>query len=458
MKTLAIIILLLITPVAGYATVNVYVDPDCSDVTTYVPSTGACTGGSDRVYDVIQDAVDYVGSHGDLASDVFYIYLSPQTHTISDDVDVRELKGASGSEIYISGYAQVWPPTSIVQSDGAFSDKSMFFTGSSAVNNNAANYVVFQWIELDGNDTAGIGVGSDGVAPPDGLPRYITVANCDIHDQWHAGIKGGNVYTVEYNHIHDIASVGHTTDHGIYVTPNGNNAVIRYNVWYDIPGFAVHSWDSQGSNHPTNQKVYGNLGWNLGGYNPVAAGDGGFMACKASGHRIYNNTLFNFNRGIYAVSVDDVEISNNIFYHMWVAAVILYGDETNSTLTNNIAYGVSPTYGYFNDIDGDTVNTGNLSGDIDPEFITSLTKDWAQPPQAVAVWTDFALGSGSTAIDAGIDLGASYDDSLDPGYTVWPPSLLDQDLHGAGWEMGAFVFADPAALDRVLIIGNNRGF
>lgn len=56
---------------------------------------------------------------------------------------------------------------------------------------------------------------------------------------------------------------------------------------------------------------------------------------------------------------------------------------------------------------------------------------------------DFTLQAGSPAIDAGTDLGASYDDALDP-VSTWPSSVttLDQDLYGSGWEIGAYVYSD----------------
>jgi len=54
---------------------------------------------------------------------------------------------------------------------------------------------------------------------------------------------------------------------------------------------------------------------------------------------------------------------------------------------------------------------------------------------------EFWLQNVSPAIDAGLDLGDSYDDALDPDST-WPSSVntLDQDDYGAAWEIGAYVY------------------
>ena len=56
---------------------------------------------------------------------------------------------------------------------------------------------------------------------------------------------------------------------------------------------------------------------------------------------------------------------------------------------------------------------------------------------------DLTLGGGSLCINAGVDLGASYDDALLPAST-WPDAVVtaSQDLHGSGWDIGAYVYAE----------------
>ena len=53
---------------------------------------------------------------------------------------------------------------------------------------------------------------------------------------------------------------------------------------------------------------------------------------------------------------------------------------------------------------------------------------------------DFTLKSGSPAIDTGTDLGATYDDGLNPWIT-WPSNVttLNQTSYGS-WDIGAYVF------------------
>jgi hypothetical protein len=57
---------------------------------------------------------------------------------------------------------------------------------------------------------------------------------------------------------------------------------------------------------------------------------------------------------------------------------------------------------------------------------------------------DFTLTSGSSAIDAGTNLGTTYQWGLSPS-SSWPVSVstLNQNSYGSGWEIGAFVFVQP---------------
>ena len=52
---------------------------------------------------------------------------------------------------------------------------------------------------------------------------------------------------------------------------------------------------------------------------------------------------------------------------------------------------------------------------------------------------DLTLASNSPSLNVGVDLGASYDDALDPS-SVWPSAvvIIDQDVCGTGWEQGAY--------------------
>jgi hypothetical protein len=77
-------------------------------------------------------------------------------------------------------------------------------------------------------------------------------------------------------------------------------------------------------------------------------------------------------------------------------------------------------------------------------------------PKFTTDGSDFTLQASSPSINAGVDLGASYDDALDPNST-WPSSVVtfDQDDQGA-WEMGAYIY-EAVAGTGVIIVGTSGG-
>jgi hypothetical protein len=68
------------------------------------------------------------------------------------------------------------------------------------------------------------------------------------------------------------------------------------------------------------------------------------------------------------------------------------------------------------------------SKESDPLFISTSTNN-------------FALSSSSPTIDAGLNLGSSYEWGLDPAST-WPSNIIldNQNSYGSGWDIGAYVY------------------
>jgi Right handed beta helix region len=71
---------------------------------------------------------------------------------------------------------------------------------------------------------------------------------------------------------------------------------------------------------------------------------------------------------------------------------------------------------------------------------------------------DFTLTSGSPAIDAGTNLGSTYEDGL-ASWSTWPNSVttLNQNTYGAGWEIGAYVYGtdDPSHAPQTKVVVTN---
>jgi len=126
---------------------------------------------------------------------------------------------------------------------------------------------------------------------------------------------------------------------------------------------------------------------------------------------IYGNTFYNITRVIDnngPAAGSELLVKNNIFH----TCTDVYDGATNITLDYNDYYN-SENAGGANSITDDPLFNDAASGDF--------TLDDATP---------------SPCIDDGVDLGASYEDALDPS-SVWPDAVVTRE-QGASWDMGAY--------------------
>jgi len=80
-------------------------------------------------------------------------------------------------------------------------------------------------------------------------------------------------------------------------------------------------------------------------------------------------------------------------------------------------------------------NNTNTSGTI------TISGQVTGDPKFVSAGTDFSLQAGSSCIDAGVDLGATYINGL-KNTSTWTTGivLLSQASYGVGWEIGAYIY------------------
>jgi hypothetical protein len=112
--------------------------------------------------------------------------------------------------------------------------------------------------------------------------------------------------------------------------------------------------------------------------------------------------------------------------------------------TGNTWWSWRGSYWQLEDTSNDYGAIVGLTGSHDP---TACNEVEADPLLTTPGSGDFTLQSGSPCRDAGTEIGADYDDGLDPtdnSAASWPSSVstLDQDEHGGGWEVGAYVYED----------------
>ena len=278
------------------------------------------------------------------------------------------------------------------------------------------------------------------------------------------GSRGSTNVTIQNNLVYSngIGQTGYLGG-GIWIDTIGTGAVIRYNRVYsnNISGIMLDA--------DNGETVYGNVVYGNGyGMGVTGAGEG--INAFADGNttltnnQVYGNTVFgNYYGGIAFNGPNPVQTSgctnntasNNISMGdaSGVEFEATYGCENPGTngsgnvytynafgspATNFIQWGVSTyesTYSAWETAVGNCGSTGcSHSVQSNPLFTSTSTKN-------------FILTSSSPAIDAGLNLGSTYEYGLDPAST-WPSSIIldNQNSNGKGWEIGAYVYPNQATL------------
>jgi hypothetical protein len=274
---------------------------------------------------------------------------------------------------------------------------------------------------------------------------------------------------VSYNLIYN--NGGTTTNGGsgvgIWFDTLAAGSVAKYNLIYGNRANGIFIEKTSSSS------VYNNIVYsNASGANYTAGilvkGNDNTGANNTNANLIYNNTLYDNNAGGASTA--------NISVQTWdsnAATAPNSAEASHNRVVNNITYSTTgqdlqawygggnadTTYGnghdnlyYNNSVSTDranflkwnNTNYATLALFEAATLSTAYININADPLFTNAVGNDFTLQSTSPARDAGTNLGSTYDDAIMPGST-WPSSVttIDQDLRGAGWEIGAYVYPVP---------------
>jgi parallel beta-helix repeat protein len=253
--------------------------------------------------------------------------------------------------------------------------------------------------------------------------------------------KGSSNIHIRYNHIYGNRAGGIGVNNSDAMQANCSNIYIYHNLIHD-----------QGSNIVVsdldeNCYIWSNLIYNSTKSHGISCSNDG------SNIHIYNNTLINnhgVNGDMYAILIggtgSDYYVKNNILY---------------SDTHNDLAYKASwvPNVNFDNNRYHYTDGAPRIRWDGVYKTLAQLqalgqeTNGSEGDPGLNDVGNnDYTLASDSACIDDGSDLGANYDDALDPTNTDFitsPPSVytLDQDNYGTGWEIGAYVYGSGESPD-----------
>jgi len=222
------------------------------------------------------------------------------------------------------------------------------------------------------------------------------------------GCKGVKIHHNRFERIEGCISIGNPSHNAeVY-----NNIIIDPSI-IEIPGKTYSTGGISENNASKNpSKIYNNSIYNGSG------------TCKqlisilsSQGTEIRNNVVYQAlnEDGAYPLHVTRSGkppiVENNLWYHAYRGHRVYY-------LTR--AHSVADWATWVADHPGEKFD--------DPLF--------SNAPEG-----DLSLKRGSPCIDAGANLGSSFDDGFDPANASFPYNTSDQDSRGATWEIGAFVYS-----------------
>ena len=266
--------------------------------------------------------------------------------------------------------------------------------------------------------------------------------------------EGHEIYeNLVYDNGEGLAS--HRGGHGagiwldtIQATPS-NPTIIRHNFVHSNRGNGVFLEIS------SNAVVYGNVlhnnATNAGG-EPASIVIDSRRNFKSDNNLVSNNTTYGGRNGIKVNTYfqsPECSISNNVIKNNIAVGASEHNLYCDNGGNNDGVYGTGNVYTHnsFGAESDDFISWGRRWGRDRHDTYAAWEAAYGAPthsieddPQLAGTSKDLLyLTAGSPCRDAGADLGSSYDDALLES-SIWTDSVLatDQDLHGDGWDVGAY--------------------
>jgi len=208
---------------------------------------------------------------------------------------------------------------------------------------------------------------------------------------------------------------------GIYLHPGADNGtIIRYNYWENME-HGIYNNTTDGT-----VDIYGDIFKNS---------NKAINTFTGTTTNVYNNSFYDTDQGL-TMSGGTVNFKNNIMQITGAGQRFITYNSGTLNSDYNLFYPVQNDAWLFSGTYPDNLAAWRSASGEDAN-----SPAMANPLFSSAESGDFTLLPGSPAIDVGDNLGATYDDGLDPD-TTWPDGivLLDQDLFGTGWDIGAYVY------------------
>lgn len=231
-----------------------------------------------------------------------------------------------------------------------------------------------------------------------------------------------------------------------------------------VTGLAIYGDSGNIDGHSDGNRVYRNVitgtKFHEGGWARDLAWQAGPGDYVGSNNRIFNNVLMSTDPQMEHIVIDDSSsaaagnmLYGNTVYGGWTGAtftaggagwvlknnifsnirgdIVVAGGNTGLSFSNNLYF--KPGSGTLVKYNGVNYTAANIKSSLDAFAITSDPKFVGN-----SVWSDFRLQATSPAINAGANLGTSFQDAFDPDDLSWPGSVGVQGAEGRSWNMGAF--------------------
>jgi hypothetical protein len=223
--------------------------------------------------------------------------------------------------------------------------------------------------------------------------------------------------TISRNLIHDVTYNGSVASYGQCIEADfgTTNTVVDHNICY-------HSDAGFTTTDSVNVKWYNNTLYEIGDilYTPGAVSGFYIQGSNTTGE--WKNNI------VYDTTTDNTLYIWNIPSSGALGAT----DTANITIDRNLIYKASGNWYTIKGTTGSSLSTWNGQSFVGTDLqVEPLFKN--------AGSADFTLQNASPAINAGADLGSTYQNGLDPR-SSFPWSTLNQNNYGSGWEIGAFVY------------------
>jgi len=388
------------------------------------------------------------------ATSAVFVYDNPTGHTIEASQRSYGIFLNGKSYVTVNGLVGDKAQTDGLYNNGAVSGITV--TNSTFQHNYEFGARLEQNVAAVVSQVTAFDNGSDGISFQ--ATPSLLIDHCTSHDNsaqtadnHTAGIKGVSTgatnVTIQYStSYHNGTGQPLSRGAGIWVDTIGGGATIQYNLVYTNNHAGIYVDATSGATVMYNV-AYSN---GLGAYN----GDGidvNADGVAISGNLVQNNTVYGSqNTGLEMVGDGTPgHFTNNVARNNIVVGTVngpnFYahgGGENDGTNGSGNVY----TYNAFgapatNFIEWGSTNYSTYAswesvhcGSTGCSHSLQSDPKLNNPPGG-----SFTLQAGSPAIDAGANLGSTYQMALDPR-TSFPWGTLNQNSQGSGWEIGAFVF------------------